>query len=325
MDIRLNLIRSWLENDLKLTILSIESASADASFRRYFRVETDDGVWIIMDAPPEKESIVEFIAIAKELALTGVHAPAIKAQNIPKGLLLLEDLGCRTYLDELSKHSDSLYSDAINALMQIQQGSPEFEIPIYNSHKLLEEMDLFEHWYIKKHLNASINEPMEKAWQECKQFLVSVCQEQPQVWVHRDYHSRNLMITNENSPGVIDFQDMVIGPIAYDLASIFKDCYIEWPRQQQLHWIEQYRQQANETLDINNIGRTELIRWYDLTGLQRHLIVLGICCRLYYRDGNDQYLNDLPLVAKYTLEALDLYPELATFKQLFKPLIKQAL
>ena len=325
MDIRLNLIRSWLENDLKLTILSIEPASADASFRRYFRVETDDGVWIIMDAPPEKESIVEFIAIAKELALTGVHAPAIKAQNIPKGLLLLEDLGCRTYLDELSKHSDSLYSDAINALMQIQQGSPEFEIPIYNSHKLLEEMDLFEHWYIKKHLNTSINEPMEKAWQECKQFLVSVCQEQPQVWVHRDYHSRNLMITNENSPGVIDFQDMVIGPIAYDLASIFKDCYIEWPRQQQLHWIEQYRQQANETLDINNIGRTELIRWYDLTGLQRHLKVLGIFCRLYYRDGKDQYLNDLPLVAKYTLEALDLYPELATFKQLFKPLIKQAL
>jgi len=325
VDIRLNLIRSWLENDLQLTISSIKPASEDASFRRYFRAKTNNGTWIVMDAPPEKESIIEFINIAKALAQAGVHAPAIKAQNIPDGLLLLEDLGSRTYLNELINNADSLYSDAINSLIQIQHGRSKIQVPDYSPNKLLDEMDLFEHWYIEKHLNLSIDEPMKTVWQECKQFLVTACQEQPQVQVHRDFHSRNLMITNENSPGVIDFQDMVIGPIAYDLASIFKDCYIEWPRQQQLHWIEQYRQQANKTLSISNISETQLIRWYDLTGLQRHLKVLGIFCRLYYRDGKNQYLSDLPLVAKYTLETLSLYPELAKFKQLFKPLIKKAL
>lgn len=325
MDIRLNLIKKWLTSDLGLTLRSIKPASADASFRRYFRVTTDKSTWIVMDAPPEKESIREFIDIAQQLANQGVHTPLIKAQNIEQGLLLLEDLGNRTYLDELKSQSEHLYSDAISALIKIQNPSKENhsgtaistpEVPIYSAAKLEQEMDLFEHWYIEKHLSLSLNSQMKSAWHDLKKHLINACLEQPQVIVHRDYHSRNLMICDTNSPGVIDFQDMVIGPITYDLASLFKDCYIEWPREQQLVWLEQYRQLANQKLDTP-LEQTQLIQWYDLTGLQRHLKVLGIFCRLHYRDGKDQYLDDLPLVARYVSQVLDLYPQFKAFKESF--------
>ena len=317
-----------------MTISSIEPASADASFRRYFRAKTVNNkvqeTWVVMDAPPEKESITEFIDIAEQLAQTGVHTPEIRAKDIENGFLLLEDLGSRPFLDELKDNPNALYSDAISALIKIQQGSgstspTKNKLPVYDKTKLNEEMDLFEQWYLNKHLGLTLDAQKKQSWEECKQILIDACLEQPQVWVHRDYHSRNLMITDDNSPGVIDFQDMVTGPIAYDLASIFKDCYIEWPRAQQRAWLEEYRAQANEQLGIQAIGQAQLLRWYDLTALQRHLKVLGIFCRLYYRDGKDQYLNDLPLVAKYTLEALDLYPEFKNFKQYFAPLITQAL
>lgn len=327
-DKRLNLIKDWLKNDLKLTLHSIAPASADASFRRYFRISTDQGISIVMDAPPEKESIIEFISIDQKLRAAGVHAPRIKAQSIEYGLLLLEDLGNRTYLDELHDNANLLYGDAIKALIKIQLGTCESSvtnIPSYSSEKLCDEMALFKDWYLSKHLNIEINSSMNAAWSECQQFLIQTCLEQPQVLVHRDFHCRNLMITEEESPGVIDFQDMVVGPIAYDLASIFKDCYIEWPRHQQIEWLEHYRQHANQALKIDTIDSIQLLRWYDLTALQRHLKVLGIFCRLYYRDGKKQYLKDLPLVAKYTLETLDIYPELRNFKQHFANLIQRAL
>jgi len=327
-DKRLKLIKNWLENDLKFKLEKIEPASADASFRRYFRIKTDQGTLIVMDAPPEKESISEFIAIDQQLRAIDVHAPEIKAQNVEKGLLLLEDFGNRTYLNELKNNANSLYQDAIKVLIKIQQGTKQqanAEIPSYNAKKLKQEMALFKDWYLVKHLGVEMDQTMQTAWDECQQMLIEACLEQPQVWVHRDFHSRNLMITENDSPGVIDFQDMVLGPLTYDLASIFKDCYIEWPRQQQIEWLETYHDQANKHLDIEPINHTQLLRWYDLTALQRHLKVLGIFCRLSYRDGKDQYLKDLPLVAKYTLEALDLYPELTQFKHHFADLIKRAL
>jgi len=163
-------------------------------------------------------------------------------------------------------------------------------------------MDLFDTWFIKKHLKLDVDKNMQSSWSDCKTQLIEACLEQPQTWVHRDYHSRNLMVTETNSPGVIDFQDMVKGPFTYDLASIFKDCYIEWPREKQLSWLEEYRLKA-----------------------QQHLKVLGIFCRLYYRDGKDQYLNDLPLVAKYVLETLSLYPQLSSFNEHYSDAIKLAL
>ena len=317
VDKRLDIIKTWLNNELKIDYNDISIASADASFRRYFRVHCDDHTYIVMDAPPEKEPIADFIKIAEALTAVGVHAPTIKQKNISLGLLLLEDLGNTTYLDQLVKEPNKLYAEAIEALIQIQKGQTQttLDIPYYDRDKLVQEMDLFETWFIKKHLNLEMTEQMQSSWLDCKNILIEACSEQPQTWVHRDFHSRNLMVTQTHSPGVIDFQDMIVGPIAYDLASIFKDCYIEWPRHQQLIWLEEYRLKAQQnSISLNS---DKLITWFDLTGLQRHLKVLGIFCRLNYRDGKNQYMNDLPLVAKYVIEVLNLYPQFNSFKTHF--------
>ncbi len=280
-----------------------------------------------MDAPPEKETTEPFIESARALSKLGVHSPQIHEHNTQQGFLVLEDLGNQTYLDALPDQPAGLYSDAIDALIKIQggSGSPQYEPPAYDGSKLVAEMSLFTKWFVAKHLGQSIYEPSFAVWLHTQQTLALACLEQPQVWVHRDYHSRNLMITAENSPGVIDFQDMVVGPISYDLASLFKDCYIEWPREQQHKWLEEYRIKALAQLDIEGFSLAQLVRWVDLAGLQRHLKILGIFCRLNYRDGKDNYLNDLPLVAKYALEVMEIYPELTTFKNHFEGHIRSVL
>lgn len=318
MDTRLELLQRWLSHDLDIKVKRIEPASADASFRRYFRVTTQDNVYIAMDAPPEKESIATFVQADHALVALGVHAPTIHYQETELGFLLLEDLGMRTYLDELNENPDVLYDQALTALITLQTGNNTtgFQPPEYDGTKLEQEMDLFLEWFITHHLRYELSDPQILVWTETKQLLVNECLAQPQVWVHRDYHSRNLMITPDRSPGVIDFQDIVVGPIGYDLASIFKDCYIEWPRERQIQWLELFRTKSASKLSLD-----ELIRYFDFAGLQRHLKVLGIFCRLNYRDKKTQYLDDLPLVAKYVLEVIDLYPELSAFKTAFAKMI----
>jgi len=320
LDKRLLQLEDWLKSELSLELKSFEPASTDASFRRYFRVTTVNQSFVAMDAPPDKENLAPFITVARALDQLGIHAPKVHAQNKPNGFLLLEDLGTRTYLEEVTNNAPELYNQAIVALVTIQSGSelkPKLKLPHYNQKRLREEMDLFEKWFINKHLRITLNSKYCDVLKQTKQILVDECAAQPQVWVHRDYHSRNLMITDQNSPGVIDFQDMVIGPISYDLASIFKDCYVEWPRKQQLSWLRDYHELALEKLAVEPFSFAQLVRWYDMAGLQRHLKVLGIFCRLHYRDGKASYMNDLPLVAKYTLEVLNLYPEFAAFKKYF--------
>lgn len=314
-------LQQWL-TDLDYCINSIEPASVDASFRRYFRITTNTTTFIVMDAPPDKEPLEPFLRAASDLAQTGVHTPQIYQHDLNSGFLLLEDLGTRTYLDELHDHTEPLYSDAIKALIKLQRGykpNDKQRWPAYDHAKLDQEISLFDAWYLKRHLSVNMSAQQTRVWNELKAMLLMVCDEQPRTWVHRDYHSRNLMITVENSPGIIDFQDMVVGPIAYDLASIFKDCYIRWPREQQLQWLNQYHQ-----LSAADYSLEQLTRWYDFTGLQRHLKVLGVFCRLYYRDAKAQYLSDLPMVADYILEVIDLYEEFSSFKREFLSLIQTA-
>lgn len=280
-----------------------------------------------MDAPPDKEDTRPFIVAANALHAQRVHTPEIHHQQSEQGFLLLEDLGNRLFQPELQNAADTLYTQAINALIKIQCGvhdQAQLRLVKYNDQLLNDEMQLFIDWYLGKHLTVALAPDAEEVWNETKQFLIRTCQSQPQVWVHRDYHSRNLMITEQNSPGVIDFQDMVIGPIAYDLASLFKDCYFEWPRSKQHAWLAEYYQSLTPELLSQPFSLDELIRWVDLTGLQRHLKVLGIFCRLNYRDGKDQYLGDLPLVANYVLQVLELYPELEPFENFFAQPIRQA-
>ncbi len=321
MDSRQASLICWLKQKPDFNVDAIEPASADASFRRYFRVVSGQSTYIAMDAPPDKEDCQPFIDVARALAKLGVHTPDILDYDLTQGFILLEDLGQRTYLDELHDNPSQLYRDAIDSLINIQTGGTANSLltpPVYSGAKLRDEMSLFSRWFVNKHLGRSIHEPSFAVWLHTQQLLIDECLQQPQVWVHRDFHSRNLMVTELNSPGVIDFQDMVIGPIAYDLASIFKDCYIEWPRDRQHKWLDEYRVKAIEKLGLPDFSLETLCRWVDFVGLQRHLKVLGIFCRLSYRDDKHHYLKDLPLVAKYVLEVINIYPELGAFRDHFE-------
>jgi len=223
LDTRLEQLQYWLKSVLSKRSFRVETASADASFRRYFRVILEDQTLIAMDAPPAQEDCRPFIKFAKALNELGAHTPAIYAENLEQGFILLEDLGSTDYLTMLKARQrvEVLYSDAIDALLKIQQGNPALAAK-YTNLKLKEEMSLFKDWYLKKHLNHTMNPVELEVWESLQNRLCAACLEQPQVWVHRDYHSRNLMVTQTNNPGVIDFQDLVTGPLTYDLASIFK-------------------------------------------------------------------------------------------------------
>ena len=289
------------------------AASADASFRSYWRVRRGETSWIVMDAPPDKEDTGPFIDIARRLRAAGLNAPDIIAQDREQGFLLLSDLGTRTYLPELSElRVDSLYADALFALLQMQTKVQTQELPAYDATRLRNEMELFETWFLRCHLRYECTLSDSQLIEGCMQRLLDSAAEQPRVFVHRDYHSRNLMVVPGANPGIIDFQDAVSGPITYDLVSLLKDCYIQWPLSRVYGWAEQYRQQLLSA-GVLEVGSTRWRRWFDWIGLQRHLKVLGIFARLNYRDGKFAYLNDLPLVLDYTLTVCARYGELAAF------------
>ncbi len=306
---RMSQLEEWMKTIASHDLSNIRPASADASFRRYFRV--DDKItgqsFIIMDAPPDKENCEPFIHVTRLLRGVDVNAPDILTMDLEQGFLLLDDLGDRQYLDHLDAGScDKLYDDALNALVNMQR--IENGLPPYDRRRLRDEMGLFEPWYLNRHLGIQLDGEQQSVLHSMFELLIDNALEQPQVFVHRDYHSRNLMLVDQNNPGVIDYQDAVIGPVTYDLVSLFKDCYIEWPRSKVESWLDRYLQQTTIAMPADN---KQFIRWFDLMGVQRHLKVLGIFARLNYRDGKSQYLNDLPLTLKYVLDSCGQYAELS--------------
>ena len=313
-DARLDAIRQWVETHLKFSDYSIAAASADASFRRYFRLSSAGNSWIIMDAPPDKENCGPFIKVAKLLESAGVHAPHIFSFNETEGFMQLSDLGSTAYLGQLTAHSvDALYRDAIQAIVHMQ--TIKADLPAYDEALLMFEMSLFNDWYLQKHLALSLNAQQLAVLQDTQQQLVASALSQPVVFVHRDYHSRNLMLLEKNNPGVIDFQDAVNGPASYDLVSLIKDCYIAWPREKQLQWIDLYLE-----LSACQLDRDLFIRQLDLMGMQRHLKAIGIFARLNHRDGKPGYLNDIPRTLSYVIDVCQRYEELSDFKVLLEQL-----
>ncbi len=311
---RLTELQQWLESVSANTYTDLRPASADASFRQYFRVSNtrDNKNYIVMDAPVDKEDCRPFIQITDLIRDVNVNAPNIIARNIQKGFLLLDDLGNKPYLDNLNAdNAEQLYIDAIDALLKMQ--SIYSMLPAYDETLLRTEMLLFETWYVNRHLDTKLSPQQQITLNEIFELLITNALEQPQVFVHRDYHSRNLMITDTNNPGVIDYQDAVNGPITYDLVSLFKDCYIEWPRHKVEHWLDLYLARLTPT---HFIEKKTLLKWFDFMGVQRHLKVLGIFSRLNYRDGKPQYLDDLPLTLKYVIDCCDRYQELQPLKEL---------
>jgi N-acetylmuramate 1-kinase len=316
-DSRLAELTRWVFDDLGFAGSQIAPASVDASFRRYFRVTRGEDTYIVMDAPPEKESLGPFLSVAKILLGMGLNAPVVLAKDPKRGLLLLSDLGRRQYLDALDsvEAADRLYADALGALctMQMADSAMAAELPRYSHALLMREMELMPEWFLLRHLGLQTSAAERSMLDRLFETLAQSALAQPAAFVHRDYHSRNLLVTADNNPGILDFQDAVWGPVTYDLASLLKDCYVAWPAPRVSAWALQYRERLVAAGFPLGLAKAEFIRGFDLVGLQRHIKVLGIFSRLYYRDGKAQYLRDLPRVLRYTRDAAAAYAETAEF------------
>ena len=317
-------LNDWLISLYPDQQFTLAPASADASFRRYFRATFAAQTLIVMDAPPEHEDCRPFVRIAQIFADAGVNVPQIIAQDLEQGFLLLSDLGNTTYLQALNTDtSRTLYADACNALIKIQLASQEHVLPPYDDTVLLREMRLFPEWYISKHLQVTLTEKQAAKLETVFQRIVQNNLAQPKVYVHRDYHSRNLMVTTP-SPGILDFQDALYGPITYDLASLFKDAYIGWREADVLDWLIRYWENARKAGLPVHEDFGEFYRDYEWMGVQRHLKVLGIFARLYHRDGKEGYLKDMPLVMSYLRKAAERYIDLKPLLNLLDELEPQA-
>ncbi len=314
-------LSQWLREDLGIVFSKLVPASSDASFRRYFRLMTNDGPYVVMDAPPGREDSRPFIEIAKTLKRYGLHVPEVFASDLDNGFLLLTDMGETDYLSMLnSDNADRMYKSAIDSLITMQSAgsSQGLILPKYDQDLLLSEMALFRDWLLQKHLAVHLTDSESRDLEITFNLLIKNALEQPQVLVHRDYHSRNLMLSEESGPGILDFQDALIGPISYDLVSLLRDCYISWPQNRQEDWVEYYCQNAVEQQLIAENEIIRFIKWFNLMGVQRHLKASGIFARLYHRDGKSGYLNDIPRTLTYITVVADQYPELKPLSDLLE-------
>ncbi|MGE0072101.1 MAG: aminoglycoside phosphotransferase family protein [Thiomonas sp.] len=282
---------------------SLQPASSDASFRRYYRVQSAGGSLIVMDAPPPLEDVRPFVRVARLLAAGAVHVPRVLEQDEAQGFLLLTDLGTTTYLRAICEQpgrADGLMRDALAALVTLQRIDAAHAVPQYDAALLRRELDLFTQWFVQRHHGHTLGAAQHAALERVFQDILANNLAQPRVLVHRDWHSRNLMLTPERNPAVLDFQDAVIGPISYDLVSLLRDAYIAWPEEQQLDWAIRYWERARAAALPVAADFADFYRDLDWMGLQRALKVLGIFARLYHRDGKAQYLGDLPVVLQHT-------------------------
>lgn len=308
-DRRLEELEQWVHSTLGTRDLSFERASEDASFRRYFRIRANGATWIAMDAPPEREDCRPFVHVAKLMLDAGLHVPRVLAQDLDRGYLLLSDLGNKTYLKALDeRNADALFSDAIDALIRWQLASREDVLPPYDEALLTRELELFPEWYLGRHLGMDVQTHralLDRIFAK----LIRAARGQPQVYVHRDYMPRNLMVSTPN-PGVLDFQDAVHGPITYDVVSLFRDAFLSWPEARVLDWAVRYWERAKKAGLPVNVDFGAFYRDFEWMGLQRHLKVLGIFARIHYRDGKPGYLADTPRFLAYARPVAERYGEL---------------
>ena len=325
-DVRRDAAQAWVAGKLSTELraaapFAFAPASADASFRRYWRATLADGrTYIVMDAPPAHEDCRPFVRVAHMLQQAGVNAPQVLAQDLSQGFLLLTDLGTRTYLDELNEsNAATLFADATDALLRWQLATRPGELPPYDEALLRREMNLFPEWYVGKHLKKTLSPSQGAALEKIFQLLVHSALAQPVVYVHRDYMPRNLMVCDPN-PGVLDFQDAVLGPITYDAVSLVRDAFISWEEERVLDWAARYWEKARRAGLPVDADFAEFWRAFEWMGLQRHLKVLGIFARINYRDGKPKYLADTPRFIAYALLVSKRYRELSPLARLLDEL-----
>jgi hypothetical protein len=308
-------IKAWLKTtpykEYKISI-----ASADASFRKYYRLTNAEKTFILMDSSLEKDSLAPFLDVTQRLLDVGINAPTIFEKNLNEGFLIIEDFGNTNYLDILNDNNyETLYSKAINVIITMQNADAT-NLPLYDKAFLHFEMDLMKEWYLEKNLKITLSEVQKNVIKNTLDAISDVVLCQPQnVFVHRDYHSRNIMLTKDDKIAVIDYQDAMNGAITYDLVSLLKDCYISYERQEIEKLALEFRNKKG--LDASD---AEFLKWFDFMGMQRHIKVLGIFSRLYLRDGKDGYLKDIPLTLKYTIDAASRYEETRELAKLLKEL-----
>ena len=322
MTARSVLVRDWLSEVLTGSpIFEITTASQDASFRQYHRVRNGNDVYIVMDAASQALGPRSWIDVRTRLEGAGLTVPFLFASDLERGLLLISDLGSRHYLEALSpSRADALYSDATRALVAMQSRVCCDGLPVYDASFLQRELDLFDSWFLRRHLGVELSGRQRGALEKCFRFLIAACLEQEQVFVHRDYHSRNLMVLARGNPGILDFQDAVLGPIGYDVASLFRDVYISWPMEQVAGWIGSAYESARATGLLCGVGLRRFRCWVDLCGVQRHLKIAGIFSRLFHRDGKSRYLGDISLTLHYLHEVCGRYPALGPIAALIDEL-----
>lgn len=314
MDSRYLLLQDWLKTTLPHSF-SIKALAGDASFRRYFRVHHDKTSFVVMDAPPSHENIASFIDITTRLHQHQIKAPIIFQRDLEKGFLLLSDLGDNLFLPLLNEQTvETLYGQALSTLHRMQN-CETLSLPHFNDDMILREFSLFVEWFLEKHLKLSLTFKDKTLLNDVFSLLNKNSQEQPQCFVHRDYHSRNLLTLPNAHVGVIDFQDAVLGPITYDLISLIRDCYIDWPKEHVHRWLINFHQQALDLGRLNESSSERFIRWADLQSIQRHLKAIGIFSRLNYRDNKSNYLNDIPRTFNYVKNLTSQYRELLPFNQ----------
>lgn len=333
-DVRLQHLKVWLDEQLAIVYAeqgwgevppaTLTAASSDASFRRYFRWQSADRSFVVMDAPPPQENCKPFVDIAHLLATSGINVPKIYAQDLARGFLLLNDLGNKTYLDVIDEHNaDALFDDALQALLAFQQLPMAAPLPSYDVALLRRELELFPEWYVGRELGITFNAQQREQWQRVSDLLIDSALAQPKVLVHRDYMPRNLMLSEPN-PGVLDFQDAVYGPVTYDVTCLFKDAFLSWPEPRVQNWLSDYWNRARALGIPVQDDFAAFLRASDLMGVQRHLKVIGIFSRICHRDGKPRYLTDVPRFLAYIEAVLARRPELAELGQLLRSLSQPA-
>ena len=329
-DVRFNELQDWLAGLDRIFEGRPVPASSDASFRRYFRVQGQgDDSYIVMDAPPDREDSQPFVQVAEFLRQMNLNCANVLQADFDQGFLLLTDLGTVQYLTELNARpetADGLYSDALRALLRMQTGGAKFqsELPPYDDAMLASEMEIFVEWLCGEHLGIRFARGEQNAWESFRNMIVDSAMKQPPVFVHRDYHSRNLMLTRKNNPGILDFQDAVEGPLTYDLVSLLKDCYIRWPREQVDAWATDYYRRLPSNMQFARDDK-DFLASFELMGVQRHLKAAGIFARLLIRDGKPGYLKDVPRTLRYVAELGDRYSGFEFMSELISSRILPAL
>ena len=329
-DVRYQMLVDWLAQELpalfagqgwgEVPQASLSPASSDASFRRYFRWQAGERTFIVMDAPPPQEDCRPFVRMAELLDEAGVHVPQVLLADLPRGFLLLSDLGRQTYLDVINAdNAYALFEDALQALVAFQRLPRPAKFAEYDRALLKRELQLFPDWYVARELGAEFSAAQQQAWERICDLLIDSALAQPQVLVHRDYMPRNLMLSAPN-PGVLDFQDAVWGAVTYDVTSLFKDAFLSWPQARVETWLQRYYQLASEAGIALPSSFAEFQRASDLMGVQRHLKVIGIFARICHRDGKPKYLADVPRFFTYIEAVLARRPELSVLGELLASL-----